>query len=284
MNDAFYICGQNKDFVTYDYIGGLGNQLFGIYTAIAYGIRYDKKPVFIYKDNSPSITYRITYWNTLFQNLQTYQGGNVTNWNKEIYENSNSEYDTQNFENCNIIFKGYFQSYHNFIDHIEKINDIIGIDKQKEEVKNKYKQYFYNDRKCKNVAIHFRLGDYKRLQQHHPILTDEYYINCLRDVENLDNKNIYVFCEKEDYDLVNDRMQNILSTLNTLNKSFEIIKGKNEIDELFLISLCDYIITANSTFSWWGGVFSHHKNVFIPKIWFFEDTREGLVLEGWKRI
>ena len=77
-------------------------------------------------------------------------------------------------------------------------------------------------------------------------------------------------------------MQNILS--NFESKSFEIISGENEVDELFLISLCDYIVIANSTFSWWGAVFSHHKNVFIPKTWFFDETKEGLILEGWKKI
>ena len=75
-------------------------------------------------------------------------------------------------------------------------------------------------------------------------------------------------------------MQNIMNILNTMNKSFEIIIC-DDVDALFLISLCDYIIIANSTFSWWSAIFSNHKNVFIPKIWFSE---AGFVLEGWKKI
>jgi FkbM family methyltransferase len=271
--DAFYI----RNYVTYDYVGGLGNQLFGIYTALSYAIKFNKKPIFIYKDNSPSITYRNTYWNSLFKNLKTCKE-NFINWNKEIYENSNSVYDIKNYKDCNIIFKGYFQSYYNFINEIEKINNLIDIDSQKEIIKNKYIKLF-DDKET--IAIHFRLGDYKRLQNHHPLLSDEYYINSLKQI-NLFDKKIYVFCEKEDIDIVSERMINILSNFD--NNSFKIINGENDLEELFLISLCNNIIIANSTFSWWSGVFSKHKNVFIPSKWFFEDTKDGLILDGWKRV
>jgi hypothetical protein len=50
-------------FVSIEYIGGLGNQLFGIFTAANIAINY-KIPLYIIdSESSPSITPRKTYWN-----------------------------------------------------------------------------------------------------------------------------------------------------------------------------------------------------------------------------
>ena len=60
--------------------------------------------------------------------------------------------------------------------------------------------------------MHFRLGDYKKLQNFHPLSTYEYYINSLRFIQNKTNEtfNVLYFCEDHDIDDV----------LETINRHF----------------------------------------------------------------
>ena len=51
-------------------VGGLGNQLFQIFTTIAYSIENNIPFVFNNKKNTLGMTYRETYWNTFLKSLQ----------------------------------------------------------------------------------------------------------------------------------------------------------------------------------------------------------------------
>jgi len=255
-------------FVSCNYVGGLGNQLFGIYTAISYGIDNNKIPIFKHKNTTGN---RPTYWNSIFKNLNI-RDTDLIKW-ENVNENSLGTYEINDkIKDKNIMFNGYLQSKNNFIKNLQKINIILGIEELKLQIKNKYINLFDN---AEIIAVHFRLGDYKNLQEVHNLLSDDYYINSLEDI-GIKNKKILVFCEKEDINTVENRMKNILKD-NT--KEFTIVSN-NEIDDMFLISLCNYIITANSTFSFWGSVFSNHKNIYLPVYNWFDNTEDRLLLEG----
>ena len=48
-----------------------------------------------------------------------------------------------------------------------------------------------------------------------------------------------------------------------------MISENNSTDaDLCLMSLCDYHIIANSSFSWWGAWLAKSKKVYAPKNWF----------------
>jgi hypothetical protein len=56
-----------------------------------------------------------------------------------------------------------------------------------------------------------------------------------------------------------------------------------DYEEMYIMSLCDWCIIANSTFSWWGAYLKEadtHK-VIYPKRWFFNPTSPDLALETW---
>jgi hypothetical protein len=265
--------------VTYNYVGGLGNQLFGIYTCISYALKNRKNFIFENKKISPSITYRITYWDSLFKNLQTYEN-KIINWNM-VFE-QNDTYKSENIDNNkNIMFDGYFQSYYNFIDNYKEINSILNIEKFKNDTRDTYYEYLNGKR---NIAIHFRLGDYKKLQKYHPLLDDLYYEISLNNIDINEDDNLLIFCEKEDYELVNERMKNIMQNINKVDKKYQIITLENDLDNVFLMSLCDVIVIANSTFSWWAAFYSEHNNVYIPYRWFHDLTKKGLILDKWKVV
>ena len=48
------------------------------------------------------------------------------------------------------------------------------------------------------------------------------------------------------------------------------ITGLSELEDLWLMSLCDNNIIANSSFSWWGAWLNQNKNkkIIYPSFWF----------------
>jgi hypothetical protein len=76
---------------------------------------------------------------------------------------------------------GYFQSEKYFKPHIDVIKNLIGIDELQQKIFQKF------DFLCdftNTVSMHFRLGDYKYLPEHHPVLEYEYYENAVRYILN----------------------------------------------------------------------------------------------------
>lgn len=274
-----------KNYITYDYRGGLGNQLFGIYASLSYAIKYGKQPIFKYSIQSPSITPRNTYWDTIFKELSTYNETETTiEWTRiNDYQHPDI---IRNLPDKNIMLDGYFQHYIYFMDVLPIINKQLNISQYRETVKKQYSNYISDS--WYTIGIHFRLGDYKHLQQHHPLLPNSYYINALRHVISSINLPIklklLVFCEKEDMLDVTSRMNSISNEVETSVDYTIVTDLKTDIEECFLISLCDSIIVANSTFSWWSGIFSGHSNVTIPYKWFHTETPNGYKVPNWKVI
>jgi hypothetical protein len=271
----------NETLISSNYAGGLGNQLFFIYATISYSIDINKIPIFLYKEISESCTYRTTYWNTLFKNLNIVNSFSPNIHWEPICENVNCDKEyLQSLVNSNIMLNGMFQSKHYFIHNLKKINNLVGINTFKKDVLETFKNIFIQDTKF--IGIHFRLGDYQQYLHCHTILPDEYYIEALKKIPNLFKHTILVFCEIEDYDTIFSRMSDIASKVELEN--FKIITEGRDWEQMLMLSLCDHIIMANSTFSWWSAIFSDDANVYIPYKWFFEETDEKLILEGWNIV
>jgi hypothetical protein len=119
------------------------------------------------------------------------------------------------------------------------------------------------------ISIHFRLGDYKNLQDFHPILSYEYYYKALKYlIKSNENYNVLYFCEELDKDVVEFiifRLKKQFVNINFIQCPFDI----EDWQQLLLMSLCNNHIIANSTFSWWGAYFNNkEKKVCYPSIWF----------------
>ena len=240
---------KNNSFIHCNYIGGLGNQLFILFTGLAYQFRYNNKLSLDIKDKSISVTERKTYFNNLLSKLKNYT--NLIDINdKDIYIHNEvkvNEYNKIPYYN-KIIINGYFQSFKYFDEFKSKIYEFLDFENKRLEVLNKYNYNLDN-----SISIHFRLGDYKHLELH-PILPIEYYRKSLLEFENIDNKNIYIFCEKEDNEL-------IIEYIKDLNIKATIINHNIEDYEQFLIMMsCKDNIIANSSFSWWAAYLNPNEN------------------------
>jgi len=272
-------------------MGGLGNQLFQIFTTISAAMTQRNKFVFINSEvlSEGNVTIRYTYWKNLLSNLKTFL---VNSFDYEIVEKEKSfKYiELNKYEStANIILHGYFQSYKYFQDNYKTIYRLLGFEKKKEILINKLEvnnEYLNN-----SISMHFRLGDYKNLQQYHPIMDYEYYeksLSYMKSKITTQNINVIYFCEEEDIDTVN-------KTVNRLKEKFEdftfvlVDKNLEDWEQLLFMSCCHHNIVANSSFSWWAAYLNSwpDKIICYPSVWFGpkagHDTKD-LCPPEWKKI
>jgi hypothetical protein len=275
-----------NSYVTSFWKGGLGNQIYFVYAIFTYSFLFNKIPVFFnYKD---SFGNRPTYWDSIFKYLKLKNIDTINDYNW-VSLNDEEFYD---ISNTNVQLNGYFQDVKLFQKYKEDIKNILKIEEQQNEIKNKYHYYFnnLNINNKKIVGIHFRIGDYrkgcnqnlKRFGTGHPgmpILPEIYYKKCLEHID--ENSFLFVFCEEEN----DDEVKEILSRINTKNLNYIFIRSGYETDDLLIMSLCDKIIIANSSYSWWAAYWSReHTDIFIPCKWFDKYTSNDKIISGWNVI
>ena len=250
--------------ITIKLMGGLGNQLFQIYFLMAFGMKHNKEFRF---PNSVHGARSAGYRDTLFKYLEPYRQDIK---HRKVHE-KNFHYDEYPYTDRKE-FIGYFQSFRYFQEYYDKIEEIMKINEFRSL--DEFKLEKLGLKRKDTVSLHFRLGDYKHLQEHHYVLPKSYYINALNrliDQSERDDWNILYFCETEDIDRVNSAIKEIQGS-NDKFKNLKFVKAPNLGDwkEMMLMSNCFHHIIANSTFSWWASYFNDNKEkiVICPDKWF----------------
>jgi hypothetical protein len=251
--------------ITCDLRGGLGNQLFQIFTTIAYALENKETFGFLKQDflGGNSSLKRVTYWNTFLKSLRFFLFQNPP---ENVYGIKEQGFHYNPLPRChadNVLLIGYFQSYKYFDKYKETIFKLIRLEKFKNDTK------FQGNEEC--ISMHFRLGDYKHLGHFHPIMDIDYYKNALSYILQKDTtaKKVLYFCEEEDnVDVIEkiDRLKSIFPECLFEKADDALI----DYDQMILMSCCKHNIIANSSFSWFGSYFNENneKIVCYPKTWF----------------
>jgi len=282
--------------ITCNLMGGLGNQMFQIFATISYAIKSKNKFKFINVNTLGFglATIRHTYWKSFFKRLNIFLIDIIPEPIHVIREKDYTFNELPIYEmlDRDCIISGYFQSYKYFNENYQIISRIIGLEIIKNDVIKKlnlhdeyHGEYF---KSC--ISIHFRLGDYKKIQGHHPLTTYEYYRNCLNFIKNKGSEvyNVLYFCEDVDID-------DVMVTINMLIKDFpnyNFIRGDNKLEDweqMILMSCCHHNVIANSSFSWWAAYFNSWSDKIIcyPSVWFGEKLNHNtkdLCPPDWNRI
>jgi hypothetical protein len=274
-------------------MGGLGNQIFQIFATISYGIKSGNQFKFLslHKLGGGTTTTRYTFWESFFSNLKPFLITELP-LNVEVIRENGFPYNVipnSKLVKKDIMLFGYFQSYKYFQNNYDVLCKVIGVEKMKETLLEKVS--LSNEYLNNTIAMHFRIGDYKKVQHVHPLATYNFYERALSQIQLLNlntNLNIMYFCEDDD-------VEDVLITINKLSTKFPnytFIRGESSLqdwEQMLLMSCCHHNIIANSSFSWWSAYFNSNndKIVCYPSVWFGEtinnDTKD-LCPPDWVKI
>jgi hypothetical protein len=159
---------------------------------------------------------------------------------------------------------GYFQCEKYFNDIYEILIQSFCIKKTISEYTKEIKKQILNqDNSC---SLHVRRGDYisdTRSNNIHGTCSLDYYRNAINILNNKQS-NIAYFIFSDDIDWVEKNLQ--------IENAIFINSKEKRIphEDIYLMSLCNHNIIANSSFSWWGAWLNNKDNkiVIAPKRWF----------------
>ncbi len=262
------------------YKGGLGNCLFQHAAMLSFAHDNNDTVGFINLDSNirylnsetnfnPALNHAHEY-SFLFEKNNVAEPGNYTNRFNSPFHFEPLTYVEGAF------YDGFYQSEKYFghnrqliLDNITPTEGILTY------IRDHYKDLLRLDN---TVTIHVRRNDYVRNQAYHAVLPIDYYKNA---INNFDIKsNFIIFSDdiewcKQNFDFLE-------------NKYF--IESEKDYIELFLMSMFNDNIIANSSFSWWGAWLNKNrdKKVIGPSTWFgpmyASWNTSDIIPESWIKI
>jgi hypothetical protein len=277
---------ENK--ITVNIQGGLGNQMFQI--ATLYAVAHDNNIEYIVQHikESPSVfKNRPVYWDNIFKKVKTtellYKFSNILQireqsslYNKIVLNN--------NINNILYLLNGYFQSEKYFSHIRDKILSLFSLNEEQNMIINTIKQTIKskinNNKEC--VAVHVRRGDYLKLSHFHVVQTMDYYNNAMLQFENV---NFIIFSD----DIVWCR-ENFKNDNNYFYENINNNILPSDVIEMYLMSLFEHNIIANSSFSWWAAWMNKNENkkVIAPSRWLVDNHNNNMMkdiyCDKWVRL
>ena len=286
--------------------GGLGNQLFQVFAALAAAIRNGDTCYFLHTMRDASGK-RCTYWNSLFHALKPMtviatQANLMRFMQLPTHQEPSFKYTPlpNQTGTTTLKLKGYFQSDKYFADVRDDVYEKLQLMEQQRHIRAMFAESTWFSCEAVTVAMHFRIGDYKHIQDAHPILTLDYYRRALKHViqhapikhDAQEKINVLIFNQACDNAVILEHMHQLSADPAFANRCrfHKVPDMFDDWKQLLLMSVCDNNIIANSTFSWWGAYLnqSSDKIVCYPSTWFGpafknHDTRD-LFPNGWIKI
>lgn len=254
-------------------MGGLGNQLFqwacarNLQEKYGHSINYDLS---FYNGQDKRRPQLNEFKYLVFSNVEeNYTLGQVSIGDSFSYTDF-LRYDlSQTQRRYNL--QGYWQSEKYFEENADVIRNNLEIDPRIDYHINDNYPFIGNE---KTVSIHIRRTDYVSSNGYHPVQPVSYYEGALDQIEY---DKLVVF--SDDVDWCKDN-------LNFNNMVFA--EGNTNIEDLYLMSMCQHNVIANSSFSWWAAWLNKNedKKVIAPSKWFGPGapSSQDIIPEGWITI
>jgi len=247
--------------VTVQLMGGIGNRLFQVAAAYGYAKHHGKSFTLV-KECIEENRYTIEdHQKTIFRQCPTISRLSYKTIN-EPSDKCFSYIDLPSHEG-NVRLFGYFQNENYFKDYRQEILDLFRMEPERcEKLKIKYPDL------DNALFIHIRTyvikqinGTLESAHDQHKFDYTQYIQRALKYIsDKINPKTIY---------LLTDNLDLCITMYGHLIPNHKFI-DENELDSLYLMSLCGYGgICSNSSFSWWGSYLneSSKKIVIMPDSW-----------------
>ncbi len=240
-------------------MGGLGNYMFQISAAFSMALDNDDNCAFDPNDVFSPHGAISSYKENILRNV-VFSDDFTT---ATIYQEPAFEYAKIPYK-PNLKLSGYFQSERYFAHNRDDIISLFSIDESSMDIITSKYGRFLNDFTC---SIHVRRGDYLTLSDQHPVCGLEYYLESI----SLIGDGVKFFIFSDDIPWCKENFK---------GDRFIFVEGNKDYIDMWLMSLCNYNIIANSSFSWWGAWLNTHPDqiVICPHRWF----GPNLKLENYK--
>lgn len=252
--------------------GGLGNQLFGLATALEQALRLNCKAVLLvdnYKTGNPRRFVLDQLVLPEFIDVDYVSQPIKTLKNQPVFLESGFGYDPSIMSiTQGTILEGYFQSPKYFIHSQKMLDKIIFPPTGLDFAIGKAEHYFNHP----FVALHVRRGDYldPEVLEFHGIATIAFFQTALDLIEALHSqKRNIVFTDSAEY---------VQEELSVLRQDWELFNSElvpGDFASLRAMSFADSIVMSNSSFSWWAAWkmqlrfgYELHPIVVAPRPWF----------------
>ena len=254
--------------ITSNLIGGLGNYMFQLSASHSLAWENNDEAIFNINDNIKVHNHLSTYKDNILRNINFV---NTPLNTRVVFNEPFFHYNPIKYR-PNIRLNGYYQSEKYFVKNRDRLLKLYEIDEvSKNYINDKYKIHL-NQPTC---SIHVRRGDYLNLPNHHPVCELDYYLESIKLFPNtkfLVVSNDIEWCKN-----------------NFKGADFIFIEDNPDYIDMWLMSLCDNNIIANSSFSWWGAWLNKNENkkVIVPKKWFGQSIKhktDDLIPSTWIQI
>jgi len=253
-------------------MGGVGNYMFQVAAAYAYGKKHSKKAVFNIAESMGQHQHLSTYDKNIFKDVDLYH---VSGADRNQFNEDGFHYQKiPDFPKKNTLLYGYFQSEKYFKDCEEDIRKIFM--SYDIEMDDEIKELLQNDNTC---SIHVRRGDYLKFPNHHPTQNMNYYMKAIK---KMPKDSVFL--------IFSDDIQWCKENFPDMPEKFRFIEGNKDYEDLYIMSHCKNNIICNSTFSWWAAWLNKNENkiTVAPSVWFGPELEgnntEDLYCEGWIKI
>lgn len=251
-------------------LGHLGNQMFQFAALLGMGIKHDRKICIPHKN-----TFGTAYYTELRSNIYDAfdiqaHGYGISRY--QTVKEAHFEFDSDLFENppsesANLY--GFFQSEKWFSHCKPQIKTAFTFKPEYQEIAEEMRKQLSGE----VIAVHVRRTDYLTNPNHEALGLD-YYEKALAELPQ--DIKVIVFTDDPEW----AKVQEIFP-----DDRFFVSETDCPYTDMALMSLCDYHVIGNSTFSWWGAWLSDSKKVIAPKDWFGAPLEANdltdLYCEGW---
>lgn len=162
------------------------------------------------------------------------------------------------FDSKNVQKPQYFLNWLSYLDndsYIHNVDSIRTFFKVKSEIYDLCKKnYDIIKVNCTVVGVHLRRGDYKIYKKGIWYYDDDTYIKWMKSLkESYEGKLKFVLCSNEKIDLERYKMEG----LDVTNP------GRNSIEDLTYLGLCDYVMGPPSSYSFWAAMYGNKRRCIL---------------------